>query len=114
MLSISDDGIISNEKAFLSGSVLGNTELFRRDELYRSLRPLMMTNLLSWIEVPLTRRSTSLVVLSGDFFITSAEIASEMAELFFCTVYNEAVDSFLALDLTTTSLSWTFAFRSEE
>src|SRR4051812_15657634 len=105
MLSINEEGMMSNEKAFLSGSVLGNTELFSSEELYRSLRPRMITNLLSWIEVPLTRRSTSLVVLSGDFFMTSAEIASEIAELFFCTVYNDAVDSFLALDLTITSPS---------
>src|ERR1700741_2536873 len=105
MLSINDEGIMSNEKAFLSGSVLGKTELFRSEELYRSLRPRMITNLLSWIEVPLTRRKTSLVVLSGDFLITSADMASEIAELFFCTWYSEAVDSRLALVLTTTSLS---------
>src|SRR5215475_11564531 len=105
MLSINEDGMMSNENAFLSGSVLGKTELFRSEELYRSLRPRMITNLLSWMEVPLTRRNTSLVVLSGDFLITSADMASEIAELFFCTVYNEAVDSLFALDRTTTSLS---------
>src|SRR6185295_8342524 len=105
ILSINEDGIISNEKAFLSGSVLGKTELFRREVLYRSLRPRMITNLLSCIEVPLTRRKTSLVVRSGDFFMTSADIASEIAELFFCTEYSDAVDSLLALVLTTTSLS---------
>ena len=80
ILSINEDGIMSNENAFLSGSVLGNIELFNKEELYRSLNPRMMTNLLSWMEVPLTRRNTSLVVLSGDFFITSYEMPSEIAE----------------------------------
>src|SRR5437762_8675281 len=105
ILSINEDGIMSNEKAFLSGSVLGKTELFRSEVLYRSLRPRIITNLLSCMDVPLTRRKTSLVVLSGDFLITSADIASEIAELFFCTVYNEAVDSLFAFVLTTTLFS---------
>ncbi len=33
-LSIKDEGMISNENAFLSGSVLGSTELFNNEVLY--------------------------------------------------------------------------------
>ena len=45
--SIKLAGMISNEKAFLSGSDDGNTALFKMDELYRSARPLIITNLFS-------------------------------------------------------------------
>jgi len=41
------DGKISNEKALLSLSELGNGEPFIRPKLYRSFNPLITINLLS-------------------------------------------------------------------
>ena len=45
ILSTKDDGIISNEKALLSGSVDGSDVEFNCAELYLSANPLTNTNL---------------------------------------------------------------------
>ena len=107
-LSINELGIISKEKALLSGSVLGKIELFNKAVLYLSFKPLTITNLLSWTDAPETLFKTSPIFLSGDFLMVSEEIPSEIEELFFCMAKIEAAVSFLEELFTTTSANCLF------
>src|SRR6266568_413098 len=101
-LSTREAGRMLKANAFLSASVLGRMELLSRETLYRSFIPRMTTNLLSCTEAPLTLFKTSPAFLSGDLLMMSAEIPSEIAELFFWAVYKEATDSLRILVVTTT------------
>jgi len=62
---------MSNAKAFLSLSVLGNGAPLIKAALYLSFKPRIMANLSSWILAPLTLFNTSPVLLSGVFLICS-------------------------------------------
>src|SRR3954470_24250019 len=98
MFSIMGAGKMSNEKVFLSGSVLDKRMPFNIAWLYLSASPRTTRYLPSWIEVPGTLFSTSLVFRSGDLRIASADTTCATVLVFFWKAIMELIDSLLALD----------------